>query len=173
MEGCATFDEYIEQHGARLYRLCLKLCDTVQDAEDLYQETWIKAYKNKERFDDSREFEPWITSICVNLYRDYRRRQKWLGLFAGYRTIEEKDAALEQVAQMPGEDFSWIRDAVSDLPEKLRLAVILHYFNGLDVKKTGVLLHIPEGTVKYRLHRARELLKGRLKMDEDFFTGVF
>jgi RNA polymerase sigma-70 factor (ECF subfamily) len=58
-----------------------------------------------------------------------------------------------------------VRDAVNALPEKFRLAVILYYFNGLDIAKASEILGIPPGTVKYRLHRARELLKGRLGDD--------
>ena len=53
-------------------------------------------------------------------------------------------------------------EAVRRLPEKYRTAIILHYFRGYDVRELSFILKIPEGTVKYRLHKARELLKGEL-----------
>ena len=62
-------DQYIRQYGKRLYGLCLTLCADPFEAEDLYQETWLKALKNLSRYDPSREFEPWLTRICVNTYR--------------------------------------------------------------------------------------------------------
>ena len=158
-------DEYITRYGRRLFGLCLKLCETREDAEDLYQETWIKAYKSFERYDSGKEFESWLTSICVNAYRDLLRRQKWKSLFMPFRTNEEKDLALSGIAEPEQPDDSDIREAVNALPEKYRAAVVLYYFNGLDVNKAAQALGIPAGTVKYQLHRARELLKGRLGED--------
>jgi len=51
---------------------------------------------------------------------------------------------------------------MNELPEKYRIVTVLYYFNGLDIKKTSEILGIPSGTVKYQLHKARELLKRRL-----------
>jgi len=91
------FDEYINSHGKRLFGLCQKLCANREDAEDLYQETWAKAYKSFERYDSEKDFEAWLTSICVNTYRDLLRRQKWKSLFVQFGTNEEKDFALSAV----------------------------------------------------------------------------
>jgi RNA polymerase sigma-70 factor (ECF subfamily) len=158
-------DAYINAHGGRLFGLCRKLCATREDAEDLYQETWIKAYRFFGRYNPEQPFEGWLTALCVNTYRDLTRRQKWKALFIPFRTNEEKDALLQGVPAEETADFSDVKAAVDGLPDKYRLAVVLHYWQGCDVKKTAAMLSIPEGTVKYRLHRARELLAGRLKQD--------
>ena len=61
-------DEYIRKHGKRLFGLCLTLCADYSEAEDLYQDTWLKVLKNIPKYDPQREFEPWLTKICVNTY---------------------------------------------------------------------------------------------------------
>lgn len=63
-------DAYIRQYGRRLYGLCLTLCGSVQEAEDLYQDTWLKALRYFSRYDHQMPFEPWLTKICVNTYRN-------------------------------------------------------------------------------------------------------
>lgn len=70
------FDNYIEKHGKRIYGLCLHLCASEQEAQDLYQETWLRALSSFDRFDKTRDFEPWITKICVNTYRNFLRRKR-------------------------------------------------------------------------------------------------
>jgi len=160
-----VLDPFINEYGQRLYNLARKLCQNREDAEDLYQETWIKAYRFFGRYDKTRDFGAWIASICVNTYRDMRRRQKWLSLLTVFRTNEEKDYALASVPAEQPLDYGNIRDAVNTLPEKLRMAVILHYFHDMDVNKTAQTLGIPAGTVKYHLHKARTILKGRLEND--------
>jgi RNA polymerase sigma-70 factor (ECF subfamily) len=157
------FDEYISSYGKRLFWLCLKLCTDRDDAEDLYQETWLKVYRFLEKYDWGKPFEGWLTSICVNTYRDLLRRQRRKGLFAVFGSNEDKDFALENIPAEEKTDFSEVREAVNALPEKYRIVTVLYYFEGLDVSKTAQVLNIPEGTVKYQLHKAREILKGRLE----------
>ena len=71
-------NEYISLYGKRLYGLCVKLCGNTVDADDLYQETWLKAYQKLLQYDTARSFEGWITGICVNTYRDLLRKQKMI-----------------------------------------------------------------------------------------------
>ena len=71
-----VFDRYIALYGKRLYGLCVNLCGGAFDPDDLYQETWLKALGKIHRYDESKPFEPWITAICVNIYRDMLRKHK-------------------------------------------------------------------------------------------------
>ena len=68
-EVSSVLDAYIRQYGRRLYGLCLTLCGSVQEAEDLYQDTWLKALRYFSRYDPQLPFAPWLTKICVNTYR--------------------------------------------------------------------------------------------------------
>ncbi len=156
-------DQLIAQHGKRLFGLCIKLCGSEYEADDLYQETWLKVHCNLEKYDSSQPFEHRLTAICVNCYRDYLRRSKFTGLFAKFSTNEEKDAAMESMTAVDNSvENAELWEAVRRLPEKYRTVIILHYFGGYEVSELSKILKSPEGTVKYRLHKARELLKGGL-----------
>ena len=152
----------IALHGRRLYGLCIKLCGNQYDADDLYQETWLKVYCKSDKYDALQPFEHWLTAICVNCYRDSLRRSRLERLIVDFPTNEEKDSELNSIATENNAENAELWEAVRRLPEKYRTVTILHYFRGYDVKELSSILKIPEGTVKYRLHRARELLKGEL-----------
>lgn len=159
-------DHYIQQYGRRLYGLCCSLCSNSFDADDLYQETWLKVVKHISKYDPSREFEPWITRICVNTYRSTLRRLAKSPLL-NFSNGEEKDRLLVAIPAPEKADYAPLYEAVSKLPEKLRLTVILFYFRGEDLASTAQILNIPVGTAKSRLNKARKLLKEVLADETD------
>ena len=159
-------DQYIRQYGKRLYGLCLSLCANTFDADDLYQDTWLQVVKHIAQYDPSREFEPWLTKICVNTYRNTLRRIARSPLL-NFQTNEEKDALLQSVPTLENPDYSPLYEAIDSLPKKYRLAVILFYFEEMDIVATAKVLGIPEGTVKSRLSKARRLLKEVLGRESD------
>ena len=142
------FDDYIAAYGQRLFGLCMHLCRDRWDAQDLYQETWLKAYKSRQRYDDSRDFGVWISRICVNLYRDRLRRKKLLS-FLPFSSQEQEESPVCQLA--------------APEPEQYRLVIVLYYFLGCSVEQTAEALKIPAGTVKSRLSKARSLLERSLE----------
>ncbi|MBR5534801.1 MAG: sigma-70 family RNA polymerase sigma factor [Ruminiclostridium sp.] len=158
-------DRYIQAHGQRLFGLCLTLCAHRQDAEDLYQDTWLKALAHFHQYDPARPFEPWLTRICVNTYRNTLRRLARSPIFHGFRTGEEKEALLASVPAPSPSDYTPLYQAVAGLPEKLRVTVILYYFEENDVNTTAQVLGIPPGTVKSRLNKARTKMKEVLDDD--------
>lgn len=151
-------DQYIQQYGRRLYGLCRSLCPNPCDADDLYQETWLRAVKHFSKYDPSREFEPWLTKICVNTYRSTLRRLARAPLL-DFSSGEEKDRVLNSVPAPEKRDYAPLYEAVGKLPEKLRLTVILFYFQGENLASAARILGIPVGTVKSRLSKARKQLK--------------
>lgn len=160
-------EQYIELHGRRLYGLCMTLCAGASWAEDLYQETWLRAYTRFHQYDRQRPFEPWLTGICVNAYRDELRKRKFSLIFDGFATSEEKDELLNSQVEPPTEDHSDLHAAIDRLPEKLRTTVILHYFNDLNQQQTADVLGVPLGTVKSRLNQARKQLRKELEHEAD------
>ena len=159
-------DQYIRQYGKRLYGLCLSLCASTFEADDLYQDTWLRVVKSMPQYDPSREFEPWLTKICVNTYRNTLRRIARSPLL-DFRTNEEKDALLQSVPAADNPDYAPLYDAIDGLPGKFRLAVILFYFENMNIAATAQVLGVPEGTVKSRLSKARKLLKEVLGRESD------
>lgn len=151
-------DPYIAQYGRRLYGLCLSLCGTPHAAEDLYQDTWLKALVHFAQYDPARPFEPWLTGICVNLYRNRLRRLARSPVFS-FASGEEQERVLQSVPEPEPPDYTPLYAAVQRLPEKLRVTVILYYFQDMDIARAAAVLRVPQGTVKSRLNKARKQLK--------------
>ena len=160
-------NQYIYQFGKRLYGLCMTLCANSFDAEDLYQETWLKVVENISQYDVAQPFEPWLTQICVNTYRNTLRRIMRSPIFNSFATEEEKSMIMEGIAAPEPSDYSDLHDAINTLPEKLRITVILFYFQDMDIASVGKTLGIPQGTVKSRLNKARNILKEVLTDETD------
>lgn len=156
--------EYYAQYGGDLTRLCVSLCGNNAEAEDLFQETWVRAMKNLDKYDEERPFDKWLFSICVNLFKN---RVK---LFENSRrhefgSEEEKQAFFDSIPDKDAGDperFYELHSAVMRLPKKLRAVIVLYYFRDHSVKETSEILGIPEGTVKSRLNAARQQIKRRL-----------
>ena len=159
-------DQYIRKYGKRLYGLCMTLCADKHEADDLYQDTWLKVLKRFDTYDPSREFEPWLTRLCVNTYRDRLRRLS-RSPFLNFSSNETKEAFLLTATAPEKEDYSDLYAAIDQLPDKLRLTIILFYFQDMDIEKTALTLGIPTGTVKSRLHKARIQLKEVLGRETD------
>ena len=149
-------DQYIQQYGRRLYGLCRSLCSNPFDADDLYQETWLRVVRHISKYDSTRDFEPWLTRICVNTYRSTLRRLAKSPLL-DFSSEEEKARLLDSIPAREEKDYTSLYKAVDRLPEKLRLAVILYYFQGEDLASAAKILNIPVGTAKSRLTKARKL----------------
>ena len=97
----------------------------------------------------------------MNTYRNILRRRTGSPVFNGFASMEEKDSIVNSVAvdDSDKKDYSSLYEAINNLPEKLRVTIILFYFRDMDIKMTANLLGIPEGTVKSRLNKAKKLLK--------------
>lgn len=163
-------DQYIRQYGKRLYGLCLTLCASAFDADDLYQETWLKVIKSIDQYDETKGFEPWLTRICVNTYRNTLRRIVKSPILNRFSSNEEKDAVFDTIPakqEAHDGDYTALYRAIDKLPDKLRVTVILFYFRDMNITSTAQVLSIPVGTAKSRLNKARKLLKEALKNETD------
>ena len=120
-------DQHIQQYGRRLYGLCRSLCSDPFDADDLYQETWLRVVKHISQYDPNREFEPWLTRICVNTYRSTLRRLAKSPLL-DFSNGDEKDRLLASVPAPEEKDYAPLYEAVDKLPEKLRYALLFRQF---------------------------------------------
>ncbi len=157
-------EQYVIKYSADLTRLCLSLCGNSADAEDLFQDTWCKAMKHFKQYNKSLPFDKWLFSICVNTYKNslklFYNRNK-----VNFKSDEEKEAFLNSIpnADEDNSDYYFeLHKAISALPKKLKIVIVLYYFKGYSAKEISQILNIPEGTVKSRMYSARETLKRRL-----------
>lgn len=158
------FTMYVEAYSDDLSRLCMSLCCNTQDAEDLFQDTWHKAMKNYSQYNSSFPFDKWLYSICVNTFKNtlklsYNRNK------IDFASLEDKERFLSSIpdeSSLTPEVYFELRKIISDLPKKLRVVVVLKFFKDFSLKEIAEILKIPEGTVKSRLHTAKNIIKRRL-----------
>ena len=162
----AAPQQLVEEYGDRLFGLCMHLCRQRDTAEELYQETWVRVLMKQGSFRDGEPFEPWLTKICVNTYRN-RLRRLARSPFLTFSTAEGLEDALSSVPAPERESYAALHAAINRLPERLRTTVILFYFRGMDVAETAKALGVPPGTVKSRLSKARGKLKEVLLHEDD------
>lgn len=158
------FNDYVQQYSAELTRLCISLCGNKSDAEDLFQDTWMKALRHYHRYDATKPFDKWLYSICVNTYKNtlnsaFLKRRKT------FENDDEERAFFNSIAQFTQdnkEDYYELHKAVLSLSKKQRIVVVLYYFKDYSVTQIAQMINIPSGTVKSRLSSARAEIKRRL-----------
>ncbi len=161
------FEKLISQYGTSLTKLCLSLCNNSIDAQDLYQSTWEKAIRKYKKYDTEKPFEKWLFSICINTYRDSLRRFDNKKIFR-FSTSEEKEKFLSGIPfyEDDNDDYIALHSALSKIDSIYREILVLYYFKDYSILELSQMLSIPQGTAKSRLHKARELLKKELNLDE-------
>jgi len=155
---------YYDLYNRNLSRLCSKLCGNRQDAEDLFQDTWVKTIKNIDRYDNKQEFDKWLFSVCCNNYKNMLRSKSRRPNLYDFTSNSEKDSFLNN---MPNdtklqEEYIDLHNIINKLNSKLRIIIILFYFDNLSIKNIAEILHIPSGTVKNRLFKARNIIRERM-----------
>jgi RNA polymerase sigma-70 factor (ECF subfamily) len=156
----------IRRYQNYVYRLCYLVMRTEQDAEDMTQETFVRAFQALPRFEirEGISFEAWLYRIAVNRCRS-RLRRKWYQVLpwpSPPPRITADLAAQPDQLMLQDERRSEILAAINTLGEKHRLVVILRYYAGFSNEEIAQTLGIPSGTVRSRLHTARQRLKGLL-----------
>jgi len=158
-----AFNELAERYKVRLYNFIYRVLPEREEAEDILQETFLRAYRERNRFDQRFCFSTWIYTIALNLARsEYRRRKRWrmvrLGTSRNEGELELPDPKNHQESFMP-----FIEKAIETLPPEYREAFILRDINRLPYEEIAQILSVPVGTVKSRISRARLLMRQRLE----------
>lgn len=157
-----TIRRMIAEHQAPLLRLCYLYLHDVQLAEDAVQETFIKAARTLDSFRGEASVKTWLTSIAVRTCCDMRR-----GFW--FRRVDRRitPEMLPDSAQDAAEDEAALTIAVMNLPKKEREAILLYYYQDMNVSEIAQALGVTQPTVSYRLKRAREKLRQELEGREE------
>ncbi len=175
MADRATFADQAMEHMPSLYAAALRMTRNPADAEDLVQETYLKAYRAFDTFTTGTNLKAWLYRILTNTYINrYRARMRRpdetdlddvedLFLYRRLGGLEEARASRSAEDEL----LDWfteaeIKDAVESLPEQFRIAVLLADVEGFSYKEISEILDVPIGTVMSRLHRGRKALQKRL-----------
>ena len=157
-----------------LYGAALRMTRNPADAEDLVQETMLRAYRSFDRFEPGTNLKAWLFRILTNAYINaYRKKQRepqkvsqdQIEDFDLYQELKDHDPDLARTPENIVLDSlvdSDILEAIEDLPEQFRLAVVLSDIEGFSYAEMAQIMDVPMGTVMSRLHRGRRALQKRL-----------
>lgn len=161
----------INRYKDDLYRFCCHLSLERQDAEDLFQEVWVRILRKLEQYDPERPFKAWLFQVAINLYRDRYRKWKnlrerltiaWTYEHSGYTEIRDT-ALLTEEYLLQKEQFLYLEECLRSLPKRYLAPLILYYYEEFSYESIGEILDVPLGTVKSRLNQGKKLLKATMK----------
>jgi RNA polymerase sigma-70 factor, ECF subfamily len=158
--GADAYGELVTRHQMGVFNVCYRILHNSSNAEDLAQETFIRAYDRLQTFDLERDFSPWIRRVAANLCLNHLESQK-----PAFSLNDERD---EDTTQSPSQQVEvkerseQIRAALASLPPHYRLVVELRHYQDLSYGEIAIELNIPLSDVKSHLFRARKLLAEKL-----------
>lgn len=141
------FEAALERYGDMAYRVALSATGCREDAEDAVQEAFLRLYRRERAFEADDHLRFWLIRVTVN---ECRRAMRW------YKRNVPVEELPETAAEEPG---NWLLETVLSLPEKLRVAAYLYYYEDFSTRQIARLTQSPEATVRTRLKRAREGLR--------------
>uniref|UniRef100_A0A7C6AF04 RNA polymerase sigma factor n=1 Tax=candidate division WOR-3 bacterium TaxID=2052148 RepID=A0A7C6AF04_UNCW3 len=155
------FDELVRRHEVKVHNLCYKMLKNYDDAKDMAQETFLKAYRNIKNFDGRSKFTTWLYRIAVNNCINFMKKE--------HPQEEIKDEILEIHGDDPVEKYKHkkmkeiIYNAIAKLPEVQKSVFTLRALEELPYQEISAILHKPVNTVKVNYHLAVKNLKNYLK----------
>lgn len=154
------YENRITQCVPTLYRVARSILFNEQDCADAVQEAVFQGWVKRRQLRDPASFQAWMTRITVNECRNLQRR--------ALKQKKAVEASIEDLRQPPAHrNVTELEAALSQLPEKYRLPIVLYYMEDYPTKAIAGLLEIPEGRLRERMRTARKLLGRMLKHEAD------
>ncbi|MBR2299279.1 MAG: RNA polymerase sigma factor [Alphaproteobacteria bacterium] len=156
--------DFIEENKKHVKAVIRKFIG--RDDEDLEQEVYIKTWQKMDQYQDQGKFKQWICTIAANLCRDYFKSKSYktqkseVSSEIAFQNASVKSTAEERIDKKKRQKI--VLKAVDNLPKIYREVIVLAEFEDLKLDEIALKLKIPQGTVKSRLHKAKELLKTTL-----------
>ena len=164
------FETMAAEYERPIYLLCLRMMGNREDAQDCAQEALLRAFRAFDRFRDDASPKTWLYRIAYNTCIDELRRRRGVVSLDTLREggFDVPDGAAERAYEQleHRERYELVRQAVDQLPEDQRAALVLRDFQQLSYEEIAAALQQPEGTIKSRINRAREKVKNYVKQAE-------
>lgn len=147
----AFLQEAMEQYGSTVYRTAISMTANQSDAEDVYQDVFLRLLRSQTDFSDEKYLKAWLLRVTVNRCHDYTR------LLGRHRETPFDELFEADTAAEPEETHIW--ELLQSLPPKLRAVVYQFYFEGYSTEEIAAIFQCRPSTVRSWLHRARKKLK--------------
>lgn len=174
MDGDKEFDkmsteDMVDRYADMVYRLAITQVGNKEDAQDVFQEVFLRLVRFRERIKSEEHLKAWLIRVTINCSRKHTGSiwKRRVHFFESEEETEIKDYSTEDEYEKIENEDSPLKKAVMQLPEIYRIVIYLFYFEDMKVEQISCILHDKESTIKSRLHRARELLKMKLKGGHD------
>ena len=160
-----AYEAIIQDHQASVFNVCYRILGNRQEAEDLTQEAFIRAYQKLSRYDPSRPFGPWMRTLAANLCYNHIKKAR----LERVPLEDEKDQLKDNPSNDPenllelSQEHRVLYQALWKLPDNQRIALELRHFQGLSYQDMAETLNLPLNTVRSHLYRGRQRLAEILK----------
>lgn len=157
----------MDEYGTSVYRFCRSLTYSKEDAEDLFQETFLKVFELPEKINKADNQQSFLFSTSLFIWKSWKRKYARRNRIAPTEQLKdetESDSTVED-SYVVQEENRMVRKLVDDLPDKFKIPTILYYTLDLSVSEIAITLNVPVGTVKSRLFKARNLIEKGLVMN--------
>ncbi|MBB3186280.1 RNA polymerase sigma factor [Microbacter margulisiae] len=169
----SLYKQIVETYQAQVFRICIGFVHQKEDADDLTQEVFIQVYQSLETFKGESSFSTWLYRITINRalnhVRDHQKRslfhrlESWVGFDKSSSGLEVQTFEENPEQQLiKHEERNLIAKALTQLPEKQRIAIVLSKYEDLSQREIAEILHISEGAVESLLQRAKQSLRKQL-----------
>lgn len=168
-----ALNDLMERHAPAVFRFLCRMLNNEDDANDLAQETFVRVFQSREKFDPGKKFSTWLFTIAANLARNQIR---WRTRHPNVSLDAESDATDQSLSEklpattsnpneqlLSGERATAVRAAVNALPEDLREAIVFCEWEEYSLKEAAVILEATPKAIESRLYRARQILREQLK----------
>jgi RNA polymerase sigma-70 factor (ECF subfamily) len=169
-EQVAALQRLFEEHRERIYRIGLRFTQDPDEAGDILQETFVRAYRSLSQFRGDSRMSTWLTritiNVCLNRQRD-RRQERLLHdthFDLGRLAVPASRARTPEEEYLLEEFRTRVRRLLSQFPPRQRLVFVLKHYENLKIREISALLNIREGTVKAFLHRSLQTLRRGLHL---------
>jgi len=167
-----AYETLLSKYKNLVYTIMIKMVRNPQEAEDLTQEAFMKAFNSLASFNEEFAFSTWLMKIATNNCIDFLRKKK-LRTYSIHEPIQYKDEKIEidmadtepspEKSLLQEERKKVLENAVKELPERYRYVIILRHKDEKSYEEIAEILNLPLGTVKAQIFRAREMLNKKLK----------
>jgi RNA polymerase sigma-70 factor (ECF subfamily) len=163
-----AWDAIVKQHWRKVFNVAYKFVGRHDEAEDLTQDIFLKIFKSLDTFDRRANFQTWLISIsrnlCIDHYRSVRKERETIDRGVDASELSPVSREVSPVQALEQRDrVTLLRQALAELPETLRTAVLMRDIQELSYQEIADRLRLPEGTVKSRINRGRTELARQIK----------
>ena len=169
------FEQFVQDNGKDILRFCRMTCGNNESGDELYQDTMLTLLRKRQRLDIQQNLRSYALSISILLWKNkkkkYMNRKRLISMESidhaeteGSSNIADLTVISPEKCIIQKEINNTVKQLVANLPERYRIPIHLYYSANMSVQEIAEVLHIPKGTVKSRMNKARYLLKNKLEV---------